>query len=153
MAWGSITIMTDGACLYNGQPGAVGGIGVYFPDGELDDISSPLWGKRQTNQRAEIIAALVGIRAARRAGYEDITVQLDSAYVANVMNNWRYNWIKHNWSGNIVNKDDFIRLHNATVGVDVTFEKISRDDNDEADTLAKQAARAAAQDDSDSDYY
>lgn len=142
----SITIMTDGACLNNGQDGAVGGIGVHFPNGELKDKFGPLPGQRQTNQRAEIIAARIGIDLAKEAGYHDITVKLDSDYVRKAMDVWIHDWIRHNWSGKITNKEEFLDLYNSMSGVNVYFEWIPREQNKVADQLAKEAAREAQAD-------
>lgn len=112
---------------------------MHFRDGELNDISAPLYG-RQTNQRAEIIAAMVGINAAKRANYDEITVRLDSAYVKNAMDIWIHNWIANGWRGNITNREDFERLHSAMSDVKVYFEQIPREYNKEADRLAKEGA-------------
>lgn len=48
-------VYTDGACARNGQWGSKGGIGVYFGPNDPRNISEPLEGSRQTNQRAELM--------------------------------------------------------------------------------------------------
>lgn len=136
----NITVMTDGACTRNGQPGARAGVGVHFPNGELNDISRPVQGGRQTNQRAEIEAATTGIRAAREAGYENITVKTDSAYVKNAMDSWVHDWRKTDYKG-VTNHQEFRELDSARAGANVNFEWIPRDANNVADDLAKHGSK------------
>lgn len=38
----SIAVFTDGACSGNGKAISKGGVGVYFPDSQLEDISEIL---------------------------------------------------------------------------------------------------------------
>jgi hypothetical protein len=47
-----VVAYTDGSCLHNGRAGARGGIGVSW--GNERDVSAPLEGAVQTNQRAEL---------------------------------------------------------------------------------------------------
>ena len=60
-------IFTDGACRNNGQPGATAGIGVAMGTHEGWQFAVPIAadsdrGKRRTSQRAELLAALGGLR-------------------------------------------------------------------------------------------
>ncbi|KAJ3009913.1 UNVERIFIED_CONTAM: Ribonuclease H1, partial [Siphonaria sp. JEL0065] len=50
-----LTIYTDGACGGNGKRNARGGIGVFFGEGDTRNISEPLPGPVQTNNRAELL--------------------------------------------------------------------------------------------------
>jgi len=57
-------IYTDGACQGNGKEDARAGVGVFYGRNDPRNISAPLKGKHQTNQRAELTAlksALEGI--------------------------------------------------------------------------------------------
>lgn len=49
-----IVVYTDGACEGNGQIGSEAGVGVYFGDNDPRNVSEPLEGEKQTNQRAEL---------------------------------------------------------------------------------------------------
>lgn len=49
-----IIVYTDGACEGNGQSGSEAGVGVYFGNNDPRNVSEPLAGDRQTNQRAEL---------------------------------------------------------------------------------------------------
>lgn len=39
-----IRAFTDGSCLNNGKKNSIGGIGIHFPDGEIQDVSLPYLG-------------------------------------------------------------------------------------------------------------
>lgn len=91
-------VFTDGACAANGTDYAVGGIGVYFGKDNLKNVSKPLEGYPQTNQRAEL--------AAVRAVYETIDqmnnglpyeINTDSTYVINCLTKWCHNWQRNGW--------------------------------------------------------
>jgi ribonuclease HI len=51
----TIIAYTDGACSRNGQKGSAAGIGVYFGPNDPRNLSEPLTGTKQTNQRAELM--------------------------------------------------------------------------------------------------
>ncbi len=50
-----VIVYADGSCFGNGKEGARAGIGVYFGDGDPRNVSEPLPGDKQTNQRAELM--------------------------------------------------------------------------------------------------
>lgn len=52
-------VWTDGACAGNGQIGSKAGVGVYFGPQDPRNVSRPLDGERQTNQRAEMTVCRV----------------------------------------------------------------------------------------------
>lgn len=136
------TIYTDGACSRNGQPtGARAGIGVFWPNNPSNNLSEPISG-RQTNQRAEIVAATRGIEQAKSQGYSRVTVKTDSSYVKNAAESWIPNWEKDKWSKQIVNKQEFQDLRDSMKDIDVKFEQVPSRAN-AADSLARHAARVA----------
>lgn len=51
-------VWTDGSSINNGKPHARAGVGVYFGPDDSRNLSEPLEGSRQTNQRAEITVCL-----------------------------------------------------------------------------------------------
>jgi ribonuclease HI len=53
-------VYVDGACENNGKPNAIAGYGIWFGHGDSRNVSEPLEGRIQTNQRAELMAAAVG---------------------------------------------------------------------------------------------
>lgn len=106
---GPIVVYTDGSSLGNGKVGAVGGVGVYFGPKDPRNVSEPLRGDRQTNQRAELTAvarALDHIPIDR-----DVLIVTDSYYSIRCLTEWFQNWEKHNWrtsSGKVVENRDLI---------------------------------------------
>ena len=141
MYGGHAIIYVDGACSRNGLPDASAAIGVDWPDRPSLNVSERIGG-RQTNQRAEILAAARGIEQAKRQGYSSVEVRLDSAYVRRACEEWMPNWERTNWNNNqISNRADFERLRNAMRDIDVEFTQVPRDENP-ADALARYAARS-----------
>jgi ribonuclease HI len=112
---GMLRIYTDGSSLRNGTPLASAGVGVYFGPGDsrfvhlLDthvpfltpitypsrNVSEPLKGSRQTNQRAELTAILRAIDIAPR--HRDVTIITDSRYAIDCVTVWFVNWRRNNW--------------------------------------------------------
>lgn len=136
----SARIYTDGSCSNNGRgDSARGGIGVYWPDNQGNNISRPLEG-RQTNQRAEIIAAKEGISQARSLGYDEVTVHTDSNYVKNAAESWIPAWDKNGWSKPVVNEREFKELRDSMEGIKVKFEYVPSANN-AADPLAREGAK------------
>lgn len=107
-----LNIYTDGSALANGQEGAVAGVGVYFGPGDrryvaryfhdnaiADDgvrnVSEPLPGPRQTNQRAELTAIQ---RALDMAPIDrHATIYSDSNYAINCVTTWSRTWRNNGW--------------------------------------------------------
>jgi len=107
-----IVVYTDGACTNNGRDGAAAGIGVFFGDGDPRNISERVEGERQTNQRAELMAAIRCLEVVEQHHTSKANVELytDSVYVVNGMNKWTKTWKAKNWVQELVNKDLWLRL-------------------------------------------
>lgn len=90
-----IRIYTDGSSLHNGHADALGGVGVYFGPGDRRNISEPLAGNRQTNQRAELTAVLRALEVAPKD--RKITIVSDSKYAIDCVTDWFRNWQKNGW--------------------------------------------------------
>ena len=106
-------IYTDGACKGNGKKGAKAGVGVFFGEGDSRNISVPLEGKIQTNQRAELTAVLLALRAVREnhesftraseagsttaSGRSRVVIMSDSNYSVRGWQSWITNWKKNGW--------------------------------------------------------
>jgi ribonuclease HI len=122
---GPINIYTDGSSLGNGQIGAVGGVGVYFgpqdprsvcaggypslTNGVDRNISEPLRGPRQTNQRAELTAVA---RALDHVAIDrTVNIYTDSNYSIKCLTEWFQKWEGNKWrnsSGKDVENKDLI---------------------------------------------
>lgn len=94
------TAFIDGACANNGKPNAKGGCGVHWVDQPQWDVSCRLPGPLNTNNRAELTAAIIALE---RILYEDIRdnmyVVTDSTYVKDGLTNtsWLALWKKNGW--------------------------------------------------------
>jgi ribonuclease HI len=89
-----IIMYTDGACLRN--PGGAGGYGVVLL---YDDQRVELQGgfRRTTNNRMEIMAAIVGLQALTNDGCR-VRVYSDSQYLVNSMSKrWVHSWQRKGW--------------------------------------------------------
>eukprot|EP01126_Amoeba_proteus_P012855 TRINITY_DN15331_c0_g1_i1.p1 TRINITY_DN15331_c0_g1~~TRINITY_DN15331_c0_g1_i1.p1 ORF type:complete len:150 (+),score=18.90 TRINITY_DN15331_c0_g1_i1:84-533(+) len=77
-----ICIWTDGACRRNGLSQPTAGIGVWFGESDPRNLSQRLEGK-QTNQRAELMAALKGLEIVQHTEPDDVEIELisDSQYL------------------------------------------------------------------------
>lgn len=108
-----------------------------------NNISRPLSSGRQTNQRAEIEAARIGIEQARSLGYSSVLVKTDSQYVKNAAEIWIPKWEQTGYLTRrkpVVNETEFRALKAAMDTIEVHFEKIPCNLN-RADHLAKAATR------------
>jgi ribonuclease HI len=90
-----IRIYTDGSSLHNGQAAAIAGVGVYFGPLDKRNISEPLTGTKQTNQRAELTAILRALEVAPRD--RKIVLITDSKYAIQCCTEWFLNWRRNNW--------------------------------------------------------
>jgi len=165
-----LRIYTDGSALSNGQSGSNAGVGVWFGDHDTRypssfslpqfspltthrNISEPLAGPRQTNQRAELTAILRAINVS--PAHRDVLIFTDSQYAIKCVTLWHHNWIRNNWITSVgrpvENRDlveqimDKIRERECA-GSRTTFEWVKghtgqNDGNMQADKLAVQGAR------------
>ncbi|PUU83997.1 ribonuclease H-like domain-containing protein [Tuber borchii] len=178
-----LRIYTDGSALRNGKPSAIAGVGVWFgdkdsryPESPLThprptpssplltntpsrNISEPLPGPRQTNQRAELTAILRAINVAPM--HREVAIYTDSQYAINCVTVWHVNWSKNSWTTSlgkpVENQDLIIQTleklkERERYGSKTHFEWIQghtgRNDgnshgNSQADRLAVEGARIA----------
>ncbi|KAI9598582.1 ribonuclease H-like domain-containing protein [Syncephalis fuscata] len=146
-----LVVYTDGSGLSNGQKNAVAGVGVYFGPGDARNISEPLPGSLQTNQRAEITAVIRALETVD--SHQPIEIRTDSAYVVNATRSWINNWKKRNWHKSdgkaVLNSDLFRRLdellvaHTSPVKFTHVRAHIGIPGNEAADRLAVNGARQA----------
>lgn len=107
-----VRIYTDGSTLSNGQAAAIGGVGVYFGPLDKRNISEPLTGTRQTNQRAELTAVLRALEVAPRD--RKIVIYSDSNYAIRCVTEWFLKWRTNNWQNAshkpVENKDLILKV-------------------------------------------
>ncbi|VUC35138.1 unnamed protein product [Clonostachys rosea] len=106
---GFMQIYTDGSSRSNGRAGARAGIGVFFGDGDHRNISEPLPGEPQTNQRAELMAMFRALEVV--ADEQNVRIISDSKYSINCVTDWAAKWEKGGWktsNGDTVKNQDII---------------------------------------------
>ncbi|KAK3349273.1 ribonuclease H-like protein [Lasiosphaeria hispida] len=105
-----LVIYTDGASSNNGKAGARAGVGVYFGHGDNRNISEPLEGMPQTNQRAEMAAILRALEVADET--QEIEICSDSSYSIDALTQWYRGWERNGWvstGGKAVMNQDLIK--------------------------------------------
>lgn len=109
-------ICTDGACP-NNQDSTIarGGVGVYFGPDDVRNISEPLTGILQTNNRAELTAFLYAIEYALKYPGEKVHIVSDSTYCVKGYKEWLNGWVRRNWvrssGGPVKNMDLWKRVY------------------------------------------
>ncbi|KAL4075472.1 ribonuclease H-like domain-containing protein [Scleroderma citrinum] len=153
-------VCTDGACSNNGKYGATAGIGIALGEADdqqwslpIDDNLDP--GGRRTSQRAELLAAIVGLdKVAEADGHPDndeeeccVIIATDSEYVVKGMSEWVPTWKARGWRKSDgrrpSNLDLFRKLDEKVQTLEHLVLAHFRDFNDVADRLAKNGARLA----------
>lgn len=145
-----IPVYTDGASRNNQSSNAKAGYGVYFGPGHSDNVSKPLAGMPQTNQRAELTAIYEACKIIRdRNDGHFYDIRTDSQYSISSVTQWGLKWKTNGWkssTGDVKNKDiiepimDLLEL----LGSRVRFTKVKGHSgdpgNDAADVLAVKGA-------------
>ncbi|MGN0301687.1 MAG: ribonuclease HI [Anaerotardibacter sp.] len=144
-----VSIYTDGAA--RGNPDGPGGYGTVLeyvaPDGTLHTKELSQGYKKTTNNRMELMAAIVGLEALKVPC--EVDLYSDSKYVVDAFNqHWIDGWIKKGWKrgGNqpVKNIDLWKRLLEAKKPHKVTFNWVKGHDgheqNERCDFLATSAA-------------
>ncbi|KAI9344590.1 ribonuclease H1 [Obelidium mucronatum] len=151
-----LVIYTDGACGGNGKASAKGGIGVFFAPNDPRNISEPLPGDIQTNNRAELLAVIRALQAAPENAH--LTIKTDSKYVKNGIGGWVSMWKLKDWRNSknepVANKDLWLQLDDEmhkrhrngvkTVHIEYIKAHAGLYGNEQADFLAVQGARMIA---------
>ena len=157
-----LVVFTDGSCIKNGRNNAIGGIGIHFPNKELEDISKIYDIGICTNQRTELYAILLALRYIKHnLGFKNykIIIKTDSKYSIDCITKWIYGWIKNGWKTKnntpVANKE-FIELINKYYEkYDIIFMHVESHTgladsdskgNETADKLATDATKKALKD-------
>lgn len=132
----NVQIFVDGSCLNNGQPDASAGWAVIIKGDIKKTIAGKLPGDKQTNNRAELYAllkALEWIKAnpeAKVGLYSDSKIAIDGLLGD---------------SQRKANRDIWSQIESIcpeVAGQIVDVKHVSRDENKEADELARRSANA-----------
>lgn len=137
-----LVIYTDGACPNNqNQDLREAGIGVWFGHNDARNLSERLPGERQTNQRAEVWAAIRALQSTPIS--TKVEIRSDSKYLINSATQWISGWKKQNWPNRIQNLDLMVQLDQLISGRDILWTYVPGhsgiEGNEMADQLANQA--------------
>lgn len=110
-----VIVFTDGCCINNGSPDALGSSAVLFPNGEIKGgffyINDNLV---RTNNRMEYYAAIMAMELMNEFDPTNQTVlhiYSDSMLLINTCEKWMEGWEKKGWPERIKNKDLVKRLY------------------------------------------
>lgn len=143
----AVVVYTDGCCSANGRKRARAGIGVYWGCNHPLNVAERLQG-RQTNQRAEIQAACKALEQAKEKNIKKLVLYTDSMFTIKGVTKWVKNWKLNGWKlqsgGQVINKDDFIKLDRLNSELEVVWMHIpghaGYKGNEEADRLSREGA-------------
>nr|XP_020442608.1 ribonuclease H1 isoform X1 [Monopterus albus] len=152
----AVVVYTDGCCSANGCKGARAGIGVYWGQNHPLNAAERLQG-RQTNQRAEIQAACKALEQAKEKNIKKLVLYTDSQFTINGVTKWIKNWKLNDWrlksGGQVINKDDFVKLDRLNAELEVVWIHIPGHagyrGNEEADRLSREGAEKPLQHEDD----
>lgn len=147
-----VTIYTDGAARGNPEgPGGYGCVLQYIDStGTLHEREFSAGYKKTTNNRMELMAAIVGLEALTKPC--EVELISDSKYVTDAFNaHWVDGWLKNNWKNSakkpVKNVDLWKRLLAAKEKHQVTFVWVKghagHPENERCDKLATSAADGA----------
>ncbi|KAJ5032928.1 uncharacterized protein L3040_009517 [Drepanopeziza brunnea f. sp. 'multigermtubi'] len=147
-----IKVYTDGSALGNGRTGAVAGVGVFFGVGDSRNVSEPLEGMPQTNNRAELTGILRALQIAPKD--KDMEIVTDSNYSINCVTVWFRGWAAKGWKksdGKDAENTDLIKAIRELIderdenGKETKFTWIKGHNDDPGNTAADRLAVAGAQ--------
>lgn len=143
-----VTIWSDGSSRGNPGPGGYGCVLVYVDAAGQEHRREIAQGfERTTNNRMELLGAIVGLEALRRPCR--VVMRTDSEYVANGFNKgWLATWQRKGWKNSkkkpVENRDLWERLLRAVEPHEVTWEHVAGhagvELNERCDQLATEAA-------------
>ena len=138
-------VYIDGACSYNGSDQSKAGVGVWFGSNHPLIVSRLARG-RQTNNAAELEAAIEAAQRAREAGIQKLRINTDSKFVIHSATEWIRKWETNNWKTSdnkpVKNRTEFEKLKSAIDLLDVkskyTPSHQGIEGNEKADQLARE---------------
>lgn len=139
-----VVVHTDGACVGNPGPGGYGVVLQYT--NHRKEISGGF--RLTTNNRMEVFAAIVGLRALKATCA--VTIHTDSQYLVRaIMDGWAARWRANGWKRNkkesAINSDLWGQLLDLCAQHQVEFVWVrghaGNKENERCDQLAERAAR------------
>lgn len=137
-----VRIYSDGSCLGNPGPGGYGVVLVYGDNRKELSLGFRL----TTNNRMELLAAIVGLEALKQPC--KVTLTSDSQYMRQGITQWIRNWKRNGWrtasKAPVKNADLWRRLDEAAQRHEVEWKWVKghagHKENERCDTLARTAA-------------
>jgi ribonuclease HI len=154
---GFFVVAVDGACPGNGPSNGIAFNGIYFSPSPFNDHGHLLVGTPQTNQHAEIYAAIKAMKKVTEFVASDkaknlhlvadhkLIVMTDSAYLVNSISKHIFTWVNNGFRNSrgipVGNRQAFETLHSLIkvieeTGLEVQFRLVPRGKNQDADRLA-----------------
>jgi len=143
-------VYTDGACIHNGTPNAIAGLGIYFGENDTRNVAKCVVGK-QTNNIAEL-QAIIDVYAIIQddiVNGKKVCIVSDSIYAIGCITTYGEKQVAKKWKNDIPNKELvkqgyelYAPLHNVYfmhVKGHTQYNDIHSIGNDGADKLANQA--------------
>ena len=138
-----VTIHTDGSCLSNPGPGGWAAI-LRWRGNEREIVGQE---PDTTNNRMELMAAIMGLNAVTRA--IPIDLHTDSRYVMNGVQDWMPRWKANGWKTAskkpVANQDLWRQLDEAVSRHKITWHWVKGHAGDELNERCDQLARTAAE--------
>ena len=138
-----VTIHTDGSCLSNPGPGGWAAI-LRWRDNEREIVGHE---SGTTNNRMELMAAIMGLNAVTRA--MPIDLHTDSRYVMNGVQEWMPRWKANGWKTAskkpVANQDLWQQLDEAVSRHHIRWHWVKGHAGDELNERCDQLARTAAE--------
>ena len=92
-----VLVYTDGSCMGNKRNPKCG-YGVYFPNGEIKNMSKPFTKAPLTNQRSELYAIYKALKKiCKKLDFNKIEIYSDSEYSIKSCTEWIVSWKKNGW--------------------------------------------------------
>ena len=143
-------IYVDGACRNNGHNNPQGGCGAYWGPFHPMNCSEKLQGDKQTNNRAELTAAIIGLSQAIKIGLQNVQIVTDSRYVKEGITKWIIEWKRNNWKTadksakkrrDVLNKDLWVWLDAIRSKLQVEWKWVEGHKSDESNLSADELAK------------
>jgi ribonuclease HI len=136
-----ITIYTDGSSKGNPGPGGWGAIiSSQQPVASIKEIGGRE--EKTTNNRMEMSAAIEALKNIPENS--EVEIHSDSTYLINGITDWIEKWQKNNWrtkdKREVLNKDLWQKLLEATAGKNIEWKKVAghsgHEENERCDEIA-----------------
>lgn len=138
-----LKVYTDGSCINNGKIGSKGGIGIYFGDEDIRNVSKKLDCDKITNNVAELSALDEALNILIEYD-NDIIIYTDSKYVILCCTSYGKKQSIKNWNDDIPNKDLVKLVYNKFVSrKNIKLEYVRGHNNNYGNEMADKLAKDA----------